>query len=141
MEEFRVIEGEPLKQPFACLLCRGNLGQMLDTGHELVGYGRIYLCETCGKAVAASFGYARGKRMTQLSRASAEITAKDAQIVELQRQLAEFEAKADEASLLAAGLTDELELARGRVTQLEGRFLDVARESRELVVGAVEGGE
>ena len=142
MEDFRVTEGEPLKQPFACLLCRGNLGQMLDTGRELTGYGRIYLCESCGKQVAAAFGYAKGRRMTQLSQASKEIAQKDAEIADLQAKVIVATAKTDEMTRLAAGLGGELETARQRVAQLEERFIEQAQQARELVVGGVqEGGE
>lgn len=141
MDEFRIVEDQPLKTPFACLICRGNLGQLLDTGCELDGYGRIYVCETCGKSVARAFGYAKGPRMTQLSKASAEITRKEAEIADLAARAAASDAKAEEMSRLAAGLTEELELSRQRVAQLEDRFMEQARSARELVAGAVEGGE
>jgi hypothetical protein len=136
--EFTLVEGQPLKRPHACIICRGNLGGMCDTQHDLPGFGNIYVCETCGKTIAQLFGFARGKRMTQLTQAAATIEQLETDLRTTHEQAQANSTRADEMAQLADGLREELELARQRVGQLEDRFVAQAREQLELVAAGAD---
>lgn len=131
MIEWSLHEGQ-LQRPYACITCGGNLGQMVDTHREIPAVGNIYVCADCVRSLARVVGLVRGKQLTNLTHQAKELEQKDADLRKALDLAIEFEQKADEMTKLAQGLTDELDLARQRVKQLEDRFAQHARESMEL---------
>jgi hypothetical protein len=57
MRELRVIPA-PIFAPGYCMVCGGIEGPVLDTGVDIPGDGRMYLCvRTCLRIAAAQAGF------------------------------------------------------------------------------------
>ena len=56
MRELTIVPG-PVFAPGCCMVCGGNQGPMLDTGVDIPGDGRMYLCvRTCLRIAFAQVG-------------------------------------------------------------------------------------
>ena len=63
MRDLTIVPG-PVFAPGCCMVCGGNQGPMLDTGVDIPGDGRMYLCvRTCLRIAADKAGLGVAKSM------------------------------------------------------------------------------
>jgi hypothetical protein len=112
-------------QPFACVVSGDTVGQMVDTGRELRGHGRVYVSKQALVGMAKAAGIVKGgKRFEELMAAADTFDAKDKIIAGYEEKLAD----ADEKLRLARWQQNQdqqfKEWAQGRIEQLEQAVRD-----------------
>jgi hypothetical protein len=74
-----VLVDAPIHWPCMCVLCGSQKGPIADTAVERNGE-RMYVCKRCVMTLARTFGFVKGEKLEELSRAVDELAARDQQI-------------------------------------------------------------
>lgn len=132
-----VLADTPVHWPCMCVTCGSQKGPIADTGNERNGE-RIYLCKRCVMTLARVFGFAKGEKMDELSRAVDVLAEKDRQ---LETQAADNEAlraQLSDARRRGEALNTLLEQARAKeLTQ--ANLIQQMNEPLRQLAGTVSG--
>lgn len=130
-----VLVDTPSQWPSCCITCGSQRGPLADTGVERNGE-RIYACKRCVMTFARVFGFVKGEKMEELSRAVDELAARDRQIAAHEDALVKLRTQFSEACQRGEALSTllEQERAKGLVqANLIGQLHDPLRQLAETV--------
>lgn len=106
-------------EPFMCAATGDTVGQMVDTGRELRGLGRLYISRRYGLEIAKAIGAVKGgDRFAELNAASESLGERERQIEKLQKERAKLLDRVKEQTTLAEEHAAYREWAEGRIDQL-----------------------
>ena len=132
MIEYQKVDAATL-WPHNCALCRSQAGPFADTILENDAGERSYVCESCVRRCARLFGYAKGKRMDELSAASGALQAREQEITQLTGRQAELDAQIVSYERELRLQESELSKRAQRITQLEGKLREYATSTLAVV--------
>lgn len=122
--------------PQACI-CGAQKGPLLDTGIELAGTGRVYLCSLCAKLVAVTMAYGDGEELDRVHEAAQELTQTRTELEAVRKEKEKLEGYLLMFEEREQGLKADLKIAEGRGDQLARTLKDV-RDTMEAQLGATE---
>lgn len=121
-----------------CILCGSQKGPTADTGCERNGE-RLYVCKRCTMTLAGTFGFVKGEKMDELSRAVDELAARDAQILSHAERIEMLEGSLSEARKRGEALNTLLEQERAK-EMTRKNLIDQMQEPLRQLAGTVNGG-
>lgn len=132
-----VLADTPVHWPCMCILCGSQKGPIADTGAERNGE-RQYVCKRCAMTLATVFGFAKGEKMDELSRAVDVLAAKDGELVVVREERDAARVQLAEARRRAEALNTLLEQARAKELTQKNLISQMDEPLRQLA-GTVSG--
>ena len=122
---------QPFVFPMACL-CGNQKGPILDTMMEKAGL-RIYVCRSCAKDIARSFGFADGAELDKLMDARQLLDNAEAAAVRQSEQVTGLTAKIVELKAEVEEAREDARFARGEAENLKHIARAIEASTSELV--------
>lgn len=132
-----VLVDVPALWPCACIFCGSQKGPQADTGVERNGE-HIYACKRCVMTLSGAFGFVKGEKMEELSRAVDELAARDRQIGAHAERIEVLTSELGDARRRGEALNTLLEQERARL-QTAVALADQIHESGRQLAGVVGG--
>lgn len=132
-----ILVDAPIHWPCMCVLCGSQKGPIADTAVERNGE-RMYVCKRCVMTLARTFGFVKGEKLEELSRAVDELAARDQQIQAHADRIDALSGQLAEARRRGEALSTLLEQAKAK-EQTAAHIADMLGENIRQLSGAVNG--
>ncbi len=137
MLEFITVD-YPKLPPHSCAACGAQTGPLVDTHREIIGVGRVYICDLCVRRAASVRGLVKGKRMSELiqagktvERLEGELADRNVAVAELERLIASANAAIDQQKARAEDAEAQHEVTRRLIVEAQ-RVLDCVAQPEQV---------